>query len=123
MSNNSPVSQEQFQNQVTLIHQAMRDNQKSTNHTIGELTSSIKSLVDVSVKSQIDNARLMAHVTNNQERHDSTLETLQASISSINTTLVTVNRYIDRSSVKWSIVGAVSLMLLTAVVKLLFYPD
>ena len=102
------VTQDQFNSQLVLIHQTMRDNQKDSFEQLQIISKDVGKIALSVEKLQLEqNIRL--------DQHSIRITTVEA-LSKVN------NEHRIKTGAYWGIAGVVATAILGACVKLLFFP-
>jgi hypothetical protein len=105
---NSHVTQDQFNNQLVLIHQTMRDNQKDSFEQLQIISKDVGKIASSVEKLQLEqNLRL--------DQHSIRITTVEA-LSKVN------NEHRIITKAYWGISGVVLTAVMVSCVKLLFFP-
>ena len=105
---NSHVTQDQFNNQLVLIHQTMRDNQKDSFEQLQIISKDVGKIASSVEKLQLEqNLRL--------DQHSIRITTVEA-LSKVN------NEHRIITKAFWGISGVVLTAVMVSCVKLLFFP-
>ena len=103
------VTQDQFNNQLVLIHQTMRDNQKDSFEQLQIISKDVGKIALSVEKLQLEqNIRL--------DQHSVRITTVE-SLSKVN------NEHRIKTGAYWGIAGVIATAILGACVKLLFFPS
>ena len=109
------VTQDQFNNQLVLIHQSLNDNNLRTDKHLTTLSESLAIIAKESAETRVEILDIVKDISHKTNDHGTRLAKAESQV-------VVLNEHRIKTGAWWGIAGVLATTILGAVVKLLFFP-